>query len=179
MKSKIIIAFFFLGLITIYAGLGRHGSPIFIWIGISILTPYIFYIIFPYFLSKNNQINNNTEIERFKASAEKVIVSLENYQVKTNNWTDEIAISNSKYSGLDQLTGNSERNIKFEHRIVSVLNLKIMYLGKTEEYQIKLEKDPVTIKMLLEIRKETSLYIDKLDPEKKYLDLEFLNKNYP
>jgi len=128
-----------------------------------------------YFGLKFNS-TEKSELEKFKLISDKVKVDLTLAQIKTNNWTDEIIINQKEYGGLNQLTGNSEKNINKIDRVVNYLTVRAKYRGKTIDYGVNIEMDTDNLKIHLSLNKETILYIDPKNTDKKYLDLEFLEK---
>ncbi len=127
-----------------------------------------------YFKLKPNS-TEKSKLEKFKLIADKIKIDLTQSEIKTNNWTDETIIDQSKYAGLNQLTGKSEKNIKMIDRVVNYLIVKGKYRGKTIDYGKRIEMDTDNLKIHLSLQKETILYIDPKNSDKKYLDLEFLD----
>jgi hypothetical protein len=126
-------------------------------------------------ISQKSKNTDQKEFESFKANATKIKVSLKDYEIKSNSWTDEIIIARNKYNAAwNQVTGNPDRNIQKISRNVNHVTLKIKYWGKTIDYNFYVEKDTKTLTVLFEVQQETTLYVDRNDPDKKYLDLEFL-----
>lgn len=124
---------------------------------------------------KKSRKKDEVNLEMFKNNADKILVSLEDYTIKSNSWTDEIVVNNSKYIGAwNQISGNPDKNIQKIARNPNCVYLKLKYNGNIENYNFYIEKDRQTLEILLGLKKETYLYIDKKYPEKKYLDLEFL-----
>ena len=120
--------------------------------------------------------SNKSKLNDFKLNADKVLVDLTIAEIKSNSWTEEVITDNSNYAGLNQLTGQSEKNFKLEEKILNHVKVKTKYNGKNIEYGTNVNMDTDNLKIHLSIQKETYLYIDPKNIENKYLDLEFLEK---
>ena len=127
------------------------------------------------YFSLRNKSTEKTELEKFKLIADKVKIDLTFSEIKTNDWTDEIMINQNKYGGLNQLTGNADKNIKKVDRVLNYLTVRGKYRGKTIDYGMSLEMDTDNLKIHLSQQKQTTLYIDPKNSDKKYLDMEFIS----
>jgi len=128
------------------------------------------------FKSKLRSKSNESKLKDFKSKADKVKIDLTQASIKTNKWTDEIVTDNSNYAGLNQLTGNSERNIDKIDRTVNSVNVEFKYKGETINHTTNVLMDSDNLKIHLAIQKETILYIDSENYENRYLDLEFIDR---
>lgn len=177
-KYKILTGIFFFGAFLLFVGINTKsvaGSTIAAWTGLTIMTPYIVYFSRARSgRSNQNEKENEKRLINFKNRAEKIKVSVTHYSIKSNSWTEEVNVGGSRSVLLNHVSGNSDKNIRLEKRFSNVITLKIKYLDKTETYDIASDKSPEILRMLLELKKETILYIDPKDAEQKYLDLEFL-----
>lgn len=171
-KIKLVIGIAILGLATIIVGL-NSGHLIIFLIGSIITVPSVIYFFYFFRIEKGSQIKEFNVLQNFKTNADKEHATIDSYEILSNNWTNEVDV-NSKYSWLNDLAGYSDNNIRIEHHVTTTIKLVIKFLDKTEEYIDSFNKQPETLMMLLEMHKETTVYIDKNDPQKKYLDLEFL-----
>jgi hypothetical protein len=130
----------------------------------------------------------NQFIKDIKANGDKISVDLNNCEVKENNYTEERlrggnygdAIPIDEEQKMDQWTrGNSlYRN---NDRVVVQINQtvvtgEVMRFGKPFKFRSQvLRHDRETLLFKMFAQKETTLYIDTKDPDKYYLDMEFLN----
>ena len=127
-----------------------------------------------YFVLKLN-ITEKSEFQKFKLIADKVKIDLTLANIKSNDWTDEIIINQNEYGGLNQLTGQADKNIKKIERVLNYLTVRGKYRGRTIEYGMSIEMDTDNLKLHLIQQKETILFIDPKNIDKKYLDLEFIS----
>lgn len=124
---------------------------------------------------KKKQKSNDQSFETWKTQAKKIKVSLLNYTIKSNSWVDEIEIKQDwKIQAFNQFTGNADKNIKKVARNPNYVQLILDLEGEPYHHQFTIDKDATTLKVLLELKQETWVYIDPNDPSKKYVDLDFL-----
>lgn len=173
----ILIGLFGLGFVVLRAGL-QNDNSLFSIIGI-ILMAFVGIVILIYFVSSGSKEKKaerkwKQELEEFKRNAKKILVNLENVEVKSNSWTDNVVVSESKYGGLDEMAGYGNSNVVQVDRNLNAVNISIPIDGETIEYLVNIEKDPTTLAMQLAVQKETYLYINRQNKREMYLDLEFL-----
>ncbi len=169
----------FLGLIVFLVGFGTKGnSPniYFIIIGAVILSPFVIYYFYDNYKSKRLIKSNNKQLEDFKNRANKIVVNLEDVQIKSNSWTEQKVIDNSYYAGFNQMAGYDGKNFETITRNFNYVKFKIPHEYGIIEYKAHIPMDTTKLKIYFAIKKQTYLYVDKLDEEKMYLDLDFLFK---
>ena len=173
----VIFGFTILGFTIIYVGLGtRSSSPnvYLIIIGLSFLLPLIIYLISIKIKSKRNEERHQRELFEFKRKAIKVKVDLGNVSIKSNCWNDIVVTDKTKYAGFNELFGDTNRNVKSVRKSLNHVSIKIPYQGKTIKYDFSNAMDITKLKIHFAIKKETTLYIDPVDKNRMYLDLEFI-----
>ncbi len=183
MKKKLILILVsiitFLGIpgvICFFVGLNSNGSGRFIvlTVGICLLIPFFIMLCILFIAANRKKKTDQKEHEKFKQEAFKVKVNIEDFTIKHNSWTDETIVESGQIGGFNQMSGNADKNIKYVTQNQNLVCFRISLEGKIIEHQVYLNKDPKAIEMLIIMQKETYLYIDKVDTNKKYLDLEFL-----
>jgi len=175
--TYILFGLFGLGLIMFRAGI-KSDNGLFFFIGI-ILVAFVGIVVLIYLLSlksKQKKVEREwkQELEEFKQNSKKIVVNLENVEVKSNSWTDNVVVSESKYGGLDQMAGYGNSNVTKVKRNLNAIEISIPLEGETIDYLVFVEKDPTTLAMQLAVQKETYLYINRQNKREVYLDLEFL-----
>lgn len=166
-----------IGFIFIVGGLGRryHEGTIYItMIGFVLLTPTTLYLLFLFIKHRRDNKNAIEKLISFKDNSIKIKVKV-GYKIITNDWTEEVEIGTHRTVFWNEITGNSLNNVRLEKRYANTIVISICHNSKIEKAFYSSSKDPETLKMLLEINKETILYINKEDSNLKYLDLEFLD----
>ena len=71
-------------------------------------------------------------IKDFKAKLRKVLVNLDEVEVKSNSWTEEQIINRGRYSGLDEMMGYKESSV----RKINNQFFKITLWPKIAKYKI-------------------------------------------
>ena len=169
----VIVGLFVLGSISTFCGgwLTIIGLSLLGVLGISIC------IYFKVGASKdrNFERQQKEDLENFKRSAKKILVNLENVEIKSNSWTESVLARQSGYGGLDEMAGYENGDIVKIKRNPNTIKISIPFEGNTIDYSVDIEKDPTTLKMKLLLKKETYLYVSREDKEEMYLDLEFLD----
>ena len=122
-----------------------------------------------------NNITLYNLLEEFKRNSRRIKVNLENLDILSNSWNEDIVISNDQYGGLDEIAGYKNHNIVNVNRNLNTIFLDIPVNGEIYKYRIDIECDLITLQMKFAIQKETILYIDSKSKE-TYLDLEFLEE---
>ena len=172
--SWVFVGITMLGLLCIYVGFGGSGryrfhsistDYYFIIIGVVLIIPSLI------LLWKANIIDNklkNAEYQRIVdlvASGERLIIKLDELEIQSNSYLQEIEVGN----------GYRKRNeqIEINHNVVF---LKIPYKDDIIHYRLNIFMDITTLKMHFAIKKETEFYIDPENPGNHYLDLTFLDE---
>ena len=173
----VIFGFTILGFTIIYVGLGSSSSSpnvYLIIIGLSFLLPFIIYLISNKIKSKRNEKRHQRELFEFKRKAIKVKVDLGNVSIKSNSWNDIVVTDKSTYARFNELFGDTNRNVKSVRKSLNHVSIKIPYQSKTIKYDFSNAMDSTKLKIHFVIKKETTLYIDPVDKNRMYLDLEFI-----
>jgi Ca2+/Na+ antiporter len=176
-RKYIITGILFLGIIMIYVGLGAKSSSFniyFLLVGILIFLPFIIYLFYSKFEIKKEEKKNQINLDTFKLKAEKVQFNLDEIEIKSNSWSEEVVIDNSKYGGLNQLAGIPEKNIELIKHNLHHLKIRIPHNGIIYncDTKININKDDLMIK--LAIKKKTFLYVNQFNRKEYYLDIDFL-----
>jgi preprotein translocase subunit SecG len=126
----------------------------------------------------NSQKRKVKYLKDLKATGIKISVDLTRCNVKSNNWTAEVARhNNSKIVLLNEMSGHPDKNIEKIDSNVSRIEYTCSFKGQSKTFVSPIiEKDSTTLKILLEIQKESAIYIDRDDERYYYFDLEFINK---
>jgi hypothetical protein len=170
------IAILILSFIVLDGGL-RSGNLRFIILGGSvILVAMIIYFIVSIRdkrRARRNQEKFEAELAQFKQDADQIEVDLNKVKIKSNSWTEEVVIRESKYSGVDSFFGTNHHNIKTVKNEINLVELSIPIDGKTIRYKTRTDMNKESLLIHLAIKKNTILYVKDGD---SYLDLEFLNR---
>ena len=128
-------------------------------------------------------------INDLKSNGEKIHVDLIKCDIKEHNYTEErekYGHSNElltmdferQIQGWNAIGGGSMRNIEQVQvkQTVLIYNHQNNRSDKTEKFVSRvIPKDKVTLSFYLERQKQTELYVDKVNRNKYYFDLDFLN----
>tara|TARA_R110000850_G_scaffold275296_3_gene414410 strand:- start:17 stop:571 length:555 start_codon:yes stop_codon:yes gene_type:complete len=173
--SWIYIGLTFLGFIIIYAGIGGRGrynptgdaNGYFIGVGIILILPFVIYMIKIKLMQKKSSDEYAERINELIYNGDKVIVNLNNLEIKSNSYKKEIEVRNSG--------GNGTRNeyIDVNH---NVIRFTVPYKNESIEYRLDIYMDTTKLKMHFAIKKTTVLYVDPENPNDNYLDLRFLER---
>jgi len=153
--------------------MGFKSDNIFILVfGMFLLLPPLIYYIFSKIFYERSQNRYQEMLESFKKEATKITAEIDSYQINSNNRSLQNAV-NRKHNFFNSIT-KSFFTERIKNKTKTFVAIKISYSNITEESGGYFTKDPETLKMILGMHKETYIYIDKKNPENKYLDLEFL-----
>jgi hypothetical protein len=120
-----------------------------------------------------------------KSTGEKIIVEFDKCELKENDYSEEVDRYTSSiwapsyYSNLQLLNAMDDpmQNVEIVEVNQAVLVFQQEKNGKTEKFISPiLKNEPTTLRFKLAMKKQTVLYVDKLDRSKYYFDLEFLNQ---
>lgn len=160
-----------LGFLVIYVGIGGRGKYqrpdeinfYFIAVGIVLIIPCIIWFMKIQLMSKKIEEDSAVEIQNLLEFGDRITVNLDNLEILTNSYLQQISVE----------SGSGQRNeyVNVNH---NVINLKIPYRDNFINYRLSLDMDPIKLKMHFAIKGETTLYVDKNDLNKNYLDLRFL-----
>ena len=154
-----------------------------LWFVLSILTLIAgAYFIAKYKLQKiNNQRNDGnsdrlTEIEKLKRTGDKVRVTLENAEVKSRSYQQEV-VNEGLPSRMEIIDGlfDSNRNYKTQE----IQQTYIVFYKQYDGIEYKFISQAMTqtidaVKMYIDRQKGLDLYIDSKNPTKYYFDLHFV-----
>jgi uncharacterized membrane protein (GlpM family) len=183
----VLIGIFILGLLLFYVGLGISGNDtdapnfnrIFIIIGLIILFPYLIYFIKIFYFDKkkyNRKAQNN--ILKLKINGVVLPVNLETLKInKTRKSYYSKVIHNTARSGaLNQMTGNPDDNIQTTECNRNEVKFNIPYGTNFIKFTRTIDMEPTTLLLRFAVKKETFLYVNPVNMNDYYLDLEFLNQ---
>jgi hypothetical protein len=126
---------------------------------------------------KNIHGNRRAEIERLKRIGDKVRVTLDNAEVKTRSYRQEIINEElpSRIEMLDALY-DSSRNYKTQEIQQTYIVFYKQYSGKDYKFisQATIIQNADTVKMYMDKQKGVDLYIDPKNPTNYYFDLPHL-----
>lgn len=161
----------FLGCIIIYAvigGRGRYNSIgetnfYFIAVGIVLILPFLIYMLKTKILIDKAENEENKRISDLIRSGDKVIVNLDNLEIQSNSYKQEIEVG----------SGYNTRNeyIDVNHNAILI---DVPYKNHSIKYKLNIDMDTTKLKMHFAIKQETELYVDPTNPNNNYLDLRFL-----
>jgi hypothetical protein len=176
--SYLLIGLLFLGLIIIY---GVSRASVFNWtyflVGLGLIAiPGLILFLLLRTTDSGNKKEKQNAIKAFKRNADVIEVNLSECVIKSNSWTEEKErYSNYRVQAWNTLGGDSEKNIEKVTYNSSTITYKTNYKGQEQIFESgTVGKDEITVSMLLEHQGKTKIYIDRLDPDNYYFDLEFL-----
>ena len=169
--SWIFAGLTFLGFIIIYAGIGGRGryrstgetNFYFVAVGIFLILPFLIYMLKTKILLKKSEDEESKRITDLISTGDKVIVNLDNLEIQSNSYKQEIEVG----------SGYSTRNeyIDVNHNVILI---NVPYKNESIKYKLNIDMDTTRLKMHFAIKQETELYIDPKNPNNNYLDLKFL-----
>ena len=194
---KILISFLFIvsGLLLItffrmYSGEAIHYPFVFWMTGFILIIAggFILYLHVKATELIQEKVSNAT-INDLKLNGEKIIVDFSKCEIKENNYTEErektinqsdfiIPSSKQDIQILNALGGGAMRNIEQVEvtQSVIVFSKQNSRSGFNEKFVSPvIPKDKITLSILLELQRQTNLYVDNKDRSKYYFDLDFLN----
>jgi hypothetical protein len=128
------------------------------------------------------QKKKRNDLAYLKANGNCIRVTLKNCVVVGNDYTEEIQLIQNNSLQEFLLNGRSvfdESDKRIEKRDIlqSVAIYECLYQGSMKKFITPvISKDKVSLTLLLEIQKETDLYVDKEDVNHYCFDLTFLDK---
>lgn len=169
--SWIFAGLTFLGFIIIYAGIGGRGrykatgetNFYFIAVGIVLILPYLIYMLKTTIHFNKAEDEESKRIADLIRTGDKVIVNLDNLEIHSNSYKQEIEVGG----------GYNTRNeyIDVNHNVILI---DVPYNNDSIKYKLNIDMDTTKLKMHFAIKKETELYVDSTNPNNNYLDLRFL-----
>ena len=172
----IVFGLFVLGIIMVYATLRTGNYNIYI-LGTGILLIAIPTIV--YFIRQRIDTGTGAttkSIEELKKFGIKVPVNFDKCLIKTNNWTDEVPrYDNSRVEFWNEIGGDADKNVERVEFNLARIEYTCDINGQRKTFvSPTISKDETTLKLLLALHKETTIYIDPSDKKRFYFDLEFL-----
>ncbi|MBI3510655.1 MAG: TM2 domain-containing protein [Bacteroidetes bacterium] len=127
-----------------------------------------------------------TVISRIKKEGEKIPVNLRECEVKSNSWVETVDKNQNRSDAVDlaliaiggtgALISSALRNSNSEKEISRQQSV-IIFKHNNEIFRSPvMDREEITLKMLIDIHEKTFIYRDRKDRRKYYFDLEFLDK---
>ena len=120
-----------------------------------------------------NDRNYQKKLAEFKAKATKIKVRLDDCELKTNSYQEEIeSLEPPKVQAYDAMFNHNQapKKIDVNHTIVLYKKCGRTYLSHP------ILKDKITLGFIFEKQGYTFIYIDPLNPEIYYFDFEFIEQ---
>jgi hypothetical protein len=124
----------------------------------------------------NNQVNSWKQ--RLKQNGEKIAVAFNDCEIKNNFYYDEVLRHTSEARSYNSIAGQDHLNTQREYRNASVVVYKYTNLrtGTTHTFSSEvIQKDKLTLSVLMEMKQNTFIYIDKANPDLYFFDMDFLD----
>ncbi len=106
----------------------------------------------------------------------KVEVDLDKVEIKSASYREEIISENAgfnRYEALDGMIRKDNREFNNVEQSVLVYETEV-HGNKKKFYSPLIPKDETTLQLLLGSQKKTSIYLDRLNDENYFFDIEFL-----
>jgi hypothetical protein len=175
LSAKLVLGAFMLGLIIIVVAVKISVYNVYlVGTGISLIA---FSLVF-YFMadSSGNEIQAKKWLQNLKSTGIKIPVDLTKCKIKSNSWTEERErYSNPRIAFWNEVGGDADKNIERVENNHSVIEYECEFKGRRQVFLGSISKDETTLRILLELKKETTIYVDRDDVESYYFDLEFLD----
>lgn len=139
----------------------------------------IFALIFWFYISFTNRRNSKKALERlriFKIEAQKIPVQLKSCKIKQTVRYEKIdkSYNQQKIDALDSHFCDIQRDDTKE-LVSCMVTYKATFNGRSQTFHTYIDKDELTLQFLFARQKTTYIYVDKLDKNNYYFDLEFLD----
>lgn len=174
----ILSGLFFIGIIIIYASFRAkfHWYIFFIGAALLIVTVGVLYLYEWYRSRPKKGEEPPRMLSDLKYTGVEVKVDLTRCRIISNNWTvEEERYQDYRVQALNALT-DPGKNIERVDVFASRIEYSAMIDGMRRTFRSPaIAKDKQTLHFLLEVQKETSIYIDPYHPKYYYFDLEFLS----
>ena len=172
-----------MGLLVVGAGIFLLGFRVanyslYFLVGGGIMAGIGFYSL--KFLSKKEEDNAFAEFDEWrkalKDSGTTIDVDFSQCELKSNQYREEVDQGftlASKYMALDVMAGRDNR--EYQNVDQSVIVFETDYKGeRVTFYSPLINKEKMTLEFLLADKKSTKVYVDRLNKENYYFDLEFI-----
>ena len=176
-KMKKIVSWIFtgitlLGLLILSNGIGfetkyiRFGTPNiwFVIVGSLMCLPALIYFIKLKLDVKQISSENSLRIEKLKKEGDAIKIDLDDIEIQSNNYQNEIIVGSGYNQSIDHVDVNH-----------NVILLDVNINNEIVKYRVDINMELTKLKMHFAIKKFTYLYVDSLNPDNYYLDLEFLD----
>lgn len=139
--------------------------------------PIVGYLIVNRVLNSKIETNLKKYLQRLKKDGDRIHINLSECVIKTNSWSNEQdRYKDPRIQFLNGISGHSEKNTETVDVNNSILIYKTNYKGRNRTFKSRaIQKDKITLKMLLEMQKTTEIIIDPENSKYYYFDLDFLN----
>jgi hypothetical protein len=172
------IGLVFLGAILVYGTLRANNFNRYIFgTGILLIViPIAVYLIIARI--KDRGTSAVRFLKDLKSTGIIVPVDLTSCNVKSNNWTTEVERYNSpRVVLLNEISGHGDKNVERVESNVSRIEYTCDFNGRPRTFlSPTIAKDKITLQLLLEMQKETAIYVDRDDNQYYYFDLEFIDQ---
>lgn len=112
------------------------------------------------------------KVRVFKQTAYKIPVDLYDCEIKYTTRIERIE-NTGKYDALDAWVLGIDRSDTREIP-QCVVTFQVAIGQNTKTFRVYVDKDELTLRILFSQQKTTYIYVDKMNPERYYFDLEFL-----
>jgi hypothetical protein len=173
--AKLGVAAFMLGLIIIVVAVKTSVYNVYL-LGTGILL-IIISLVF-YFMAGSSRSDDQARkwLENLKSTGIKIPVDLTKCKIKSNTWVEERErYSNSRIAFWNEVGGDADKNIERVKNNHSMIEYECEFKGRRQLFLGSISKDETTLRILLELKRETIIYVDRDDPENYYFDLEFIS----
>ena len=181
MKHIIGIIFMALGALFIFFFKGYDGNFIpypLLWLVASIILfalGLLLYIFSKPKALKELEKSYHSEFKRLVEHGEQITVDLKQCKIVSSNYTEELPRSSSeRIQWLDSLSSNNTLTEQVEFNQTQVIYTLDDLTGTRVFISPVIEKDKATLSFLLDLQRETTIYVDVQNPEIYYFDLSFL-----
>ncbi|WP_160144150.1 hypothetical protein [Chryseolinea soli] len=168
-----------LGIIIMYGVAKAHTENfnyVFFGIGSSLVVPGLIALYLEFNKAKRTETSGRANLAHFKTNSIRIPVDLSQCTVTANTWTQVREEKTNKEILFNELIGDSFENRETDNIAVSLVKYTTTVQGQRRTFtSAPVAKDKTTLLMLLEMQKETNIYIDR-DGKYYYFDLEFLEK---
>lgn len=132
------------------------------------------------FLNKKEEDSAFAEFDEWrknlKSTGTKIDVNFDECELKSNKYREEVDQGyspTSKYMALDALVGKD--NTQYNNVDQSIIVFKTEHNGQPATfYSPLINKEKMTLEFLLADKKSTKIYVDRLNKDNYYFDIEFI-----
>jgi hypothetical protein len=164
-----------LGFIIIYGTFRAKGFNWYIFgTGVICLAAAVIYVVVVEWLSRDKDAGR--QLLDLKRHGVQIPVDLTKCKIKSNQWTSETRrYHHPRVEFLNEISGHGDKNVERMESNVSIVEYTTKVSGRTRTFRSNpVGKDKISLTMLLEMQKETTIYLDPKNKRIYYFDLEFL-----